>query len=97
MDTGINAAHPHFAALNTVDGTLSKNFSSSDTLDDREGHGTHVAGIIAGMAPTWPEGKPYHAATFEEEQGDTPQLIELASLPLRRGASGQTPEHQGSQ
>jgi len=81
MDTGINAAHPHFAALNTVDSTLGRNFSSSDTLDDREGHGTHVAGIIAGAAPTWPEGKPYHAATFVEEQGETPQLIELTACP----------------
>ena len=26
MDTGINADHPHFAAWNTVDKTLSKNF-----------------------------------------------------------------------
>jgi len=81
LDTGINAAHPHFAALNTVDGTLSKNFSSSDTLDDRDGHGTHVAGIIAGSAPPWPEGKPYHAATYQEEQGDAPQLTELQACP----------------
>jgi serine protease AprX len=81
MDTGINAGHPHFAQLNTVDATLSRNFSSSDSLDDREGHGTHVAGIIAGMAPPWAEGKPYHAATFVAEQGESPQVTDLAECP----------------
>jgi subtilisin family serine protease len=81
MDTGINADHPHFAAWNTVDKTLSKNFSSSDALDDRDGHGTHVAGIIAGMAPPWEEGKPFRAATFIEEQGERPQIVDLAAPP----------------
>ena len=36
MDTGINAAHPHFASLNTIDSALSRNFSSSDTLTTRK-------------------------------------------------------------
>ena len=84
MDTGIHAEHPHFALLHTVDPSLSKNFSSSDTLDDREGHGTHVAGIIAGagaFAPDSLAGKPYRAATFVEEQGDNPQIIELITAP----------------
>jgi serine protease AprX len=81
MDTGINAEHPHFAAAGTVDKSLSKNFSSSDTLDDRNGHGTHVAGIIAGMAPPWAEGKPYHAATFTQEEGENPQIVDLTACP----------------
>jgi len=81
MDTGINADHPHFATWNTVNKTLSKNFSSSDVIDDREGHGTHVAGIIGGMVPAWPEGKPYRAATFTEEQGETPQITDLDAPP----------------
>lgn len=81
MDTGIRAEHPHFAAWSTVDITLSKNFSSSDTFDDREGHGTHVAGIIAGMAPSAVEGKPYRAATSVEEQADNPQIVDLTAYP----------------
>lgn len=52
LDTGINAKHPHFANLNTVDAALSKSFvPGGDPLTDPNGHGTHVAGIIAGMAP----------------------------------------------
>ena len=81
MDTGINADHPHFAAAGTVDKTLSKNFSSSDTLDDGNGHGTHVAGIIAGVAPPWAEGKPYHAATFTQDEGESPKIVDLTACP----------------
>ena len=44
MGTGINADHPHFASSQTVDTKLSRNFSSPDTLNDKEGPGTHVAG-----------------------------------------------------
>jgi serine protease AprX len=81
LDTGINADHPHFAASNTVNKTLSRNFSSSATLDDQDGHGTHVAGIIAGICPPWEEGKPFHAATFMEEQGESPQITDLDASP----------------
>ncbi|MGH9431436.1 MAG: S8 family peptidase [Terriglobia bacterium] len=80
MDTGIHAEHPHFEAQGTVDAALGRNFSISHTLDDLNGHGTHVAGIIAGIAAVRTNGKPYRAAAFVEEQDD-PQMIDLSAAP----------------
>lgn len=81
MDTGINAEHPHFATWSTVNKQLSRNFSSSDTLDDRDGHGTHVAGIIAGACPGFEAGKAYKFATYQAEEGDDPQIADLPASP----------------
>ena len=43
LDTGIEESHPDL--LGKV--TLSKNFTSTQSVQDSNGHGTHVAGIIA--------------------------------------------------
>lgn len=43
VDTGIDMDHNDL----NVDSKYSRNYSSSSTLDDRQGHGTHVAGIVA--------------------------------------------------
>jgi serine protease AprX len=78
LDTGVKADHPHFD--NNVDPALSRNFSNSKTLDDCNGHGTHVAGIIAGCARPKADLQPYKASTLVEDEDD-PEIVVLPRPP----------------
>jgi subtilisin family serine protease len=77
LDTGIRSDHPHFLTNRTISRDLSKNFSNSPTLEDVEGHGTHIAGIISGAGAS---GGSYKASTEEEGQ-DAPVVVDLAGPP----------------
>lgn len=45
LDTGIDQTHDEF--INKINTSLSKDFTSSNSYEDSDGHGTHVAGIMS--------------------------------------------------
>jgi len=64
IDSGIDANHPHFMGYETLTDPSVKDLhrtflvagdpTPAGALDDEDGHGTHVAGIIAGGLEMWP-------------------------------------------
>ena len=66
VDSGIDASHPHFAGYHTLDDPsvkdLHRTFPAAGeptqvgALEDEDGHGTHVAAVIAGGLSAWDGG-----------------------------------------
>jgi serine protease AprX len=94
IDSGIDRNHPHFAYwknLTSLPGAIThKDFSGEfldDPLLDDFGHGTHVAGIIAGqmLAPENPQ------AVVRARDNDT-GVIATHVIALNRAARGMAPQ-----
>lgn len=95
LDTGIRSSHPMFDRL-PIEARVFLNDLKTDPCfgddasspEDRQGHGTHVSGIVGGR----------ESAAFEGVGGMAPGLAGLVSLKVggrTRAVEGQCPPNQG--
>ena len=87
IDSGIDRTHPHFEQFSNLKLSLPldhKDFTSdgNSPLTDEFGHGTHVAGIVAGMMGA--EEKPQAIiCTRNEDSGDIASVIQTLTGAIR--------------
>ncbi|MGV3639791.1 MAG: S8 family peptidase [Adhaeribacter sp.] len=99
VDSGIDSSHPHFELHQNINPKLSYHLdltarteAAGKPFQDAFGHGTHVAGIIAGEVPAEAaQARKLQALTrYRNEQGE---IVHEAS-PLANGISGMAPRCQ---
>lgn len=82
LDSGIQGNHPHFLQHKNLEDLPHRSFLSGadgDPLSDDAGHGTHVAGILAGELHAKDSQPPLLAASwYQDDKQDT----QIRALPL---------------